>query len=384
MDYVCGYQVAQVSPTAEECKRIRTKLACVQDPCCRPCPPFEEHKLPPAGMPTGSGETVAETLNWKKPICVNPCDSVPNECKAISSCPPPPPKLMLGPCAPQPCPPCQRPSPPTKLMLGPCAPQPCPPCERPLPPPKSMLGPCAPQPCPPCERPLPPPKLMLGPCAPQPCPPCERPLPPITMALVDPCDTRCPHSATGCPSGKQRQLQQCQRSSPSLAMGRLVDPCNTKCPALAAACPTWRQQQRHHATPIRREDALLGYVGGPQTMASFAVVPVSMEKIDRPRNPAPRKLTQTVVTRMEMGPKPQNYDCDSKTSRKCENDCPECPIEIHSRTIYPKCEAMVPGYGGHVPGITTCKFGKTFGRETREALQKVYSTPQLKTYPKKC
>merc|ERR1719289_159594 len=93
-------------------------------------------------MPTGSGETVAETLNWKKPICVNPCDSVPNECKAISSCPPPPPKLMLGP------------------------------------------------------------------CAPQPCPPCERPLPPITMALVDPCDTRCAHSATGCPSGKQRQLQQ--------------------------------------------------------------------------------------------------------------------------------------------------------------------------------
>jgi len=45
---------------------------------------------------------------------------------------------------------------------------------------------------------------------------------------------------------------------------------------------------------------------------------------------------------------------------------------------------MVPGYGGHVPGIVTCKFGKTFGRETREALQKVYSTPTLRTHPKKC
>ena len=52
-----------------------------KDPCCRPCPPFEEHKLPPAGMPTGSGETVAETLNWKKPICVNPCD----RCKSVAS-----------------------------------------------------------------------------------------------------------------------------------------------------------------------------------------------------------------------------------------------------------------------------------------------------------
>merc|ERR1719447_1778883 len=73
-------------------------------------------------------------------------------------------------------------------------------------------------------------------------------------------------------------------------------------------------------------------------------------------------------------PKP---DSRSKTYQKCSDDCPECPIEIHSRTVYPKCEAMLPGYGGHVPGIQVCKFGKTFGRETREALQKVYSTPLL-------
>merc|ERR1719431_595535 len=52
-------------------------------------------------MPTGSGETVAETLNWKKPNCVSACDSVPRECQAISACPPPPPKLLIGPCPPQ-------------------------------------------------------------------------------------------------------------------------------------------------------------------------------------------------------------------------------------------------------------------------------------------
>merc|ERR1719234_976997 len=49
-------------------------------------------------MPTASGETVAETLNWKKPVCVNPCDSVPRECVAIAACPPPPPQVVLGPC----------------------------------------------------------------------------------------------------------------------------------------------------------------------------------------------------------------------------------------------------------------------------------------------
>jgi len=72
------------------------------------------------------------------------------------------------------------------------------------------------------------------------------------------------------------------------------------------------------------------------------------------------------------------------TTRKCEDNCPECPIEIHSRTVYPKCEPMLPGYGGHVPGVQICKFGKTYGRETREALQKVYSTVQFGRSSKKC
>ena len=30
MDSLCGYPVKQTSPTAEECNRIRAKLACVQ------------------------------------------------------------------------------------------------------------------------------------------------------------------------------------------------------------------------------------------------------------------------------------------------------------------------------------------------------------------
>jgi len=76
--------------------------------------------------------------------------------------------------------------------------------------------------------------------------------------------------------------------------------------------------------------------------------------------------------------------CLPQGKRRCGNDCPECPIEIHSRTVYPKCEAMVPGYGGHVPGLNSCKFGKTFGRETREALQRVFSTQGFKDNLKKC
>jgi len=277
----CGYIMPQQSPTAEECDRIRYKLACVQDPCCKPCPPYEEHKMKAAGMPTASGETVAETLNWKKPVCVNPCDSVPRECVAIADCPPPPPKLVVGPCPP-------RPQQPSMEMVRPCPP-------RPQQPPMEMVGPCPPRP--------------------------QRP-----------------------PMG---------------------------------------------GVPLKREDALIHYAGGPQTMASVVLVPITVQSSAPPAPPVrlpPVKLTPVMTSgRTEKAPATKaKYDCDSKTSRRCENDCPECPIEIHNRTVYPKCEPMVPGYGGHVPGITTCKFGKTFGRETREALQKVYSTPRLKTFPKKC
>jgi len=266
MDSAWGYQfVPQSSPTAEECDRIRRNLACVQDPCCRTCPPFEEHKQPAAGVPTGSGETVAETLNWKKPNCVNACDSVPRECVAISACPPPPPKLVIG---------------------------------------------------------------------------------------------QCPYlSQMGAPGANYQQ----------------------------------RPSQGHF--PVRREEALLQYAGGtvrgPGTMANVVLIPVApASNIMRPTAPAPPlpKLTPvSIPAKTEVAPAGRTKDdCVSKTAKNCGDDCPECPIEIHERTVYPKCEAMVPGYGGHVPGITTCKFGKTFGRETREALQKVYSTPRLKPYPKKC
>lgn len=285
MDLLCGYPVKQRSPTAEECNRIRAKLACVQDPCCRPCPPFEEHKLPAAGMPTASGETVAETLNWKKPKCINACDSLPRECVAIAKCPPPPPKLVLGACS--------------------------------------------------------------------------------------------GHSASQKPA--------CD-AIPTLRDAAFYAACQQP---IANGPP--RPQQPFGGIPLKREDAILKYAGGPQTMASIVMVPVAIAP-PRPAAPvppvklAPLKLTPvSIPARKEGAPMNKSkYNCDSKTSRRCENDCPECPIEIHNRTVYPKCEAMVPGYGGHVPGIVTCKFGKTFGRETREALQKVYSTPRLKTYQKKC
>jgi len=110
-----------------------------------------------------------------------------------------------------------------------------------------------------------------------------------------------------------------------------------------------------------------------------------MSRASAPAPPLPKLTPVSIPAKTEVAPAGRTKDdCVSKTAKNCGDDCPECPIEIHERTVYPKCEAMVPGYGGHVPGITTCKFGKTFGRETREALQKVYSTPRLKPYPKKC
>jgi len=309
MVFVCGYEVAQNSATAEECDRIRSNLACVQDPCCRPCPPLEEHKLPAAGMPTSSGETVAETLNWKKPVCVNPCDSVPRECAAIAACPPPPPKVVLGPC------------------------------------PQQQQQ--------------------------------QQPMNAAPVFKVDPCRTNCPYLAGACPQPEIR-LQQWRQDGVLGSVGGGGTPRHLLQQQL---------QQQRESVPIRREDGILGYVGGPQTMASVVVVPVGATRAERPSAPLPppvKLMPVSIPARTEVAPARSKYDCDSKTAPKCENNCPECPIEIHNRTVYPKCEAMVPGYGGHVPGITTCKFGKTFGRETREALQKVYSTPRLRTYPKKC
>jgi len=260
MASICGYLKQPTSKMAEECNKIRTKLACVQDPCCDLCPPFEEHKLSPAGMPTGTGESVAEALNWKKPNCVNACDSVPRGCVELAACPPPPPKLVIAACPPQ--------------------------------------------------------------------------------------------------------LQQHQHT-----LGKQQKP---DCPYLNSKGYYKNPGQIHptpHFQPQMKQVDPPYYVMGSQVPSNSIVL-----------IPVPQR-SDNVAGKQEK----KKYNCEPKQKR-CKDDCPECPIEIHTRTIYPKCESMVPGYGGHVPGILTCKFGKTFGRETREALQKVYSTPQLKTLKqqKKC
>merc|ERR1719431_2575934 len=102
-------------------------------------------------MPTGSGETVAETLNSKKPNCVSACDSVPRECRAISACPPPPPKLLIGPCPPQ-----------AQWRVQQQQQQ-----QQ--------------------QRPMETPRLI---------------------PVVDPCNTKCPYLAAACPSSQRPQRQQ--------------------------------------------------------------------------------------------------------------------------------------------------------------------------------
>lgn len=68
--------------------------------------------------------------------------------------------------------------------------------------------------------------------------------------------------------------------------------------------------------------------------------------------------------------KVKNKECDGE-------GCPENQTTIGSRSVYPRFGGMVPGYGGHVPGFERCKFGKTYGSETAEALKKVKSTEKF-------
>ena len=58
--------------------------------------------------------------------------------------------------------------------------------------------------------------------------------------------------------------------------------------------------------------------------------------------------------------------------------CPSAEIDIGRRVVYDKRRGMIPGYGGHVPGIHTCTQGSNFGNLTRKVLKQTVSSERLK------
>jgi len=65
-------------------------------------------------------------------------------------------------------------------------------------------------------------------------------------------------------------------------------------------------------------------------------------------------------------------DCQKSTK------CPSAEIDIGRRVVYDKKRGMLPGYGGHVPGIQICTQGGNFGNVTRRVLQQTVSSERLR------
>jgi len=57
--------------------------------------------------------------------------------------------------------------------------------------------------------------------------------------------------------------------------------------------------------------------------------------------------------------------------------CPSAKIDIGRRVVYDKRRGMIPGYGGHVPGIHICTQGGNFGNLTRRVLKQTVSSERL-------
>ena len=57
--------------------------------------------------------------------------------------------------------------------------------------------------------------------------------------------------------------------------------------------------------------------------------------------------------------------------------CPSEKIDIGRRVVYDKRRGMIPGYGGHVPGIHICTQGGNFGNLTRKVLKQTVSSERL-------
>lgn len=58
--------------------------------------------------------------------------------------------------------------------------------------------------------------------------------------------------------------------------------------------------------------------------------------------------------------------------------CPSAEIDIGRRVVYDKRRGMIPGYGGHVPGIHICTQGGNFGNLTRKVLKQTVSSERLR------
>merc|ERR1712142_81670 len=72
---------------------------------------------------------------------------------------------------------------------------------------------------------------------------------------------------------------------------------------------------------------------------------------------------------------------EQKKKAECEegsSKCPSAKIDIGRRVVYDKRRGMIPGYGGHVPGIHICTQGGNFGNLTRKVLKQTVSSERLR------
>jgi len=71
---------------------------------------------------------------------------------------------------------------------------------------------------------------------------------------------------------------------------------------------------------------------------------------------------------------------EQKKKEDCQKSskCPSAEIDIGRRVVYDKRRGMIPGYGGHVPGIHICTQGGNFGNLTRRVLKQTVSSERLR------
>jgi len=71
---------------------------------------------------------------------------------------------------------------------------------------------------------------------------------------------------------------------------------------------------------------------------------------------------------------------EQKKKDDCQESskCPSATIDIGRRVVYDKMRGMLPGYGGHVPGIHICTQGGNFGNLTRKVLKQTISSERLR------
>jgi len=84
------------------------------------------------------------------------------------------------------------------------------------------------------------------------------------------------------------------------------------------------------------------------------------------------KCTCSEAEKKQFAAQKKKDDCQQSSK------CPSAEIDIGRRVVYDKRRGMIPGYGGHVPGIHTCTQGSNFGNLTRKVLKQTVSSERLK------